>query len=239
MSQITEKRIYKIDPIAVISNGTTAGAIQVPDNSLFIVRQVVILKSNTQAPQTFKVNRVNSNDKVTIYLGPDNGHISKRSDLSAFLTADNTTIEANEQPRTTVPEQEIERHTYQAEPAVARRTILVDKYGCRIDDDNPLPISGTLTVGDSSGNPNIFNIDAAVADTEYSQALPAGTTQFLIRARNNAKLQISYLAGQTNTVFLTVTPGSIYVVDSVKLTGKTIYFQSTKDNTDVEIVAWN
>lgn len=237
--RITEKRIYKVDPIAFTSDGTTVGSFTIPDTSVLMVGQIVIIDSDTQPPLELKINRIDPVDHVTLYLGPVKKHISKRADISAYLVADNATIKANEQERPTVPEQEVERATYEEEPTIARRAILVDKWGCRIDDSNPLPVSGSLTVGDASGTPTIYNINAAVSGTEYSQALPMGTTQFLIRATNKAKMQISYSPGQTSTVFLTVTPGTIYTVESVKLTGKTIYFQSTKNDTPVEIVAWN
>lgn len=236
---ITEKRIYRVDPVMLQTDGTTTGKLSVPDSSIFRVGQIVILKADNQLNLELKINRIDPVDKVTMYLGPVKQHISKRSDISAYTVAANATLQANEQERPPVPEQEVERITYEEEPVVARRTILVDKYGCRIDDNNPLPISGNLSIGVSSGNPNIFNISAPLSNTEYSQILPNGTTHFLIRARNNSKLQISYSAGQTNTTFLTITPGTIYTVDSVKLIGKTIYFRSTKDNTVIEIVAWN
>lgn len=144
---ITEKKIYKVDPVPFTADGNTntIGEFQVADSSLFRVGQIVILLSDTQQPLTVKINRMPP-DGSTIMVGPLKQHISKRQDISAYLVADNATIQANEQERPTVPEQEIERHTYEEEPVVARRTILVDKQGCRIDGDNPLPVDATLTV---------------------------------------------------------------------------------------------
>jgi hypothetical protein len=239
MSLITEKRLLKVDPIALTSDGTVSGGLAVPNSSVFRVGQIIFLRSDTVEPQEFKIKRIDPIDHTTIWVGPDRKHISIRSDISAYTVADNAVIYANEQERPSVPEQEIERLTYETEPTVARRVVLVDPWGCRIDDDNPLPVSGNITIGDSAANPTIFNINATLSDTEYSQALPNGTTQFSIKARNNAKLQISYTLGQTNTSFLTITPGNIYVVKSVKLTNKTLYFRSTKNDTVVEIVTWN
>jgi hypothetical protein len=236
---ITEKRIYRVEPIALTSDGTVQGQFTIPDSSIFRVGQIIRLKSNTQDYLEVKVKRIHPTDGVTVFVGPVGKHISKRTDISAYTTADAATVEANEQERPSVGQQEIERFTYEEEPVVARRTILVDKYGCRIDDSNPLPITGSITVGDPAGTPTIFNVDALVNGTEYSQLLPDGTTRFTIKARNNAKLQMSFVSGQSGTTFLTVLPGTIYPVDLVLLNGKSIYFQATKDNTVVEIVTWN
>jgi len=240
MSIITEKKIYKVSPIALTSNGTQTGSFTIPDSSIFRVGQIIILRSNSQSPLELKVKRIDPVDHVTLWVGPIKQNIASRTDISAFLVADNATIEANEQERPSVPEQEVERITYEEEPTAARRVILVDPWGCRINADNPLPISGTVIIdGSTSSTPTIYNVNAVTAGVEYSQVLPSGTTQFSIKARNNAKLQISYQAGQTNTVFLTITPGTIYSVASVKLVGKTLYFMSTKDDTIVEMIVWN
>lgn len=148
MSRITEKMIYRVDPVAFTSDGTSTGKLTIADTSIFMVGQIVILKATGQPNVEYKINRIHPTDHVTMYLGPLKKHISKRVDISAYTTAASATIEANEQNRPSVPEQEIERHTYEEEPTVARRTILVDKWGCRIDENNPLPTTAVLEVGD-------------------------------------------------------------------------------------------
>jgi hypothetical protein len=139
MSRITEKRIYAIPQTPLIADGTNVGTLRVANTKPFMVGQIVKLVSSTAEAVDFKINRIDPIDHQTMYLGPLKAHISKRSDLSAYTVADGATIEACEQNRPTVPEQEIERATYEEEPAVARRVILVDPWGCRIDPDNPLP----------------------------------------------------------------------------------------------------
>jgi len=176
-------------------------------------------------------------DSTTIVLGPRGGSIKAVTDITAYLTADNATIEALEQKHPAVPVQEIERFVYEEEPTVAYRTTIVDKQGELISDSNPLPVEATINVS-NVGTPTIFNVTATDKDTEYSQLLPDNTAQFIVRARNRSRLQISYTTGQTSTNYLTIMPGNIYSVESIKLTGKTIYFESSKDNTVVEIVTW-
>ena len=209
MSRITEKRIYRIPPIALTSDGTNVGHITVPDSSLFMVGQIVILNSSATGPMNYKINRIHPVDHVTMELGPVKEHISKRSDLSAFLVADGATIEANEQERPSVPEQEIERHTYEEEPTVARRVILVDKWGCRIDDNNPLPTTAVLNVG----NLEIpVEIDAKDGDNIAISAHPnqifsqnedtlttAAFKEIFSYTSTDDNTKVAYLSGTVNT----------------------------------------
>ena len=174
---------------------------------------------------------------VFAWVGPKNKSIHVRTDISSFLISDNAAIHANEQERPSVPVQEIERSTYEEEPTVARRVVIVDKWGNRIDDNNPLAVNATIDVS-TVGNPQIFNINALDKNIEYSQALPENTSQFIVRARNKAKLHIAYIANNTSTNFFTVVPGGIFKIDSVKLTGKTLYFKSSLNETVVEIMTW-
>ena len=167
MSRITEKKILKIDPIAFTSDGTVDGKLTIADTRKFMVGQIVTLKSSTQPPIDLKINRIDPIDRVSMILGPVGKHISKCYDISAYLLADSATVEAREQNRPSVPEQEIERHTYEEEPTVARRTILVDEWGCRINEDNPLPTTaefGDITVG--------VDLDAKTGDNVAISAHP-------------------------------------------------------------------
>ena len=236
MSRITEQRVYAVPSTAFISDGTVKGQLQVTDNSDWMVGQIVYLGSDTQDNLELKIKRISS-DKNTMWVGPINKPIQVRTDISDFLIIDNASIKANEQKRPSVPEQEIERHTYEEEPAVARRVIIVDKWGNRIDDANPLPVNATISVS-SVGTPQIFNVSAPDKNTEYSQTLPDNTAQFQLRARDKAKLHISYVLNATTTNYFTVVPGSVFKIEGVKLINKTLYIKSSKNDTEVEIMTW-
>lgn len=149
MQKITEKRIFAVDQQLLLSNGTKRGEITVPQTCLFRVGQIVTLSSDTQEYATFKVKRILKNS--TVYLGSECEPIHHRSDLTAYTVADNAVIFAREQKRPGVPEQEIERFTYEEEPVVARRVVLIDKFGERYSDSNPVPVYS----GDGS-NPIIY-----------------------------------------------------------------------------------
>jgi hypothetical protein len=234
MAKITEKRLYRVPPQSFIADGTVLGEISIADSSIFTVGHIVSVKSNTQPFKRFKVKRIPSSN--IIILGEENTPIQQHSDLSAYLIADMAYVEAEEQNRPPIPQQEIERHTYEEEPVVARRVTLVDKLGNKFDGANRLPVEATVTIG-SIGTPIIYNPVALLANTEYSQVIPDNTGRITVAARNNAKLQIAY-SPSTGTQFLTVWPGNIYEVNGIKLVGKTLYFQSTKANTILEIEAW-
>ena len=155
---IVEKRILAIPAVPLTLDGDTQyiGRIDVEKRCEFRVGQMVILKSSTQPSITLQIKRIINQDHVSpydpvgIYLGPADKHIRERTDVSAYRIADGATLEANEQMRPKVPEQEIERATYEEEPVVARRSILVDKCGKHYTVDNPVPVQlsdGTINIG--------------------------------------------------------------------------------------------
>ncbi len=123
-----EKRWIAVPPQAFTANGTTAGQISLVNTAFFKVKQVVLLQSSTvNPPLELEVKRID--DKNTMFVGPIKGNIDTRTDISALTVAGGAFIFANEQKRSSVPEQEIERHTYEEEPVVARRVIGVNRFG--------------------------------------------------------------------------------------------------------------
>lgn len=85
--------------------------------------------------------------------------------------------------------------------------------------------------------PKVYNVSAAVANSEVFQALSSDTTQFMIKVRDNAKLQLAYVATESATNYLTIRPGAVLSVDSIDFSG-TLYFQTDKSGQTVEIVEW-
>lgn len=238
MQSITEKRLLAVSPQSFITDGSSLGLVVIANSTLFRVGQIVAVKSSAQDSQLFKINRILGTTEL--YLGPLKGRIETRADVSSYLVADGATVSATEQQRPSIPEQEVERITYEEEPTVARRVVIVDPVGARIDDDNPLPITGNITTSAKlAKTPTIYNITAVLAGTQYSQLFPANMLQFKLRARNNAKLQIAYTTGETSTNFYTLMPGNVYdMVDIDTTFGTTIYFEATKADTVVEIEVW-
>lgn len=135
---LTEKRYLAISPRAFIIDGGADGAILLSDTIDIKVGQVAILSSDTQSQLRVKVNRVASNQ--LLYVGEVDKPVENRLDISAYTAVDNATIAIPEQKRTTVPQQEIERITYDEEPVIARRVIPVDPYGSKFTSTNPFPV---------------------------------------------------------------------------------------------------
>jgi hypothetical protein len=89
-----------------------------------------------------------------------------------------------------------------------------------------------------SKDPQIFNIDMPVADTEYTLALPLGTKRFQMSIRDSlSKFQISYTSG--GAIF-TVERGVVYEETSVQLDApnNNIYFKSPRDGVIMEFITW-
>lgn len=132
---------YVSTPITV--NGTTDGIITVADTFGLYTKMEVSLVSNSQLKVNLQVKAVLSPTQVQ--LGPINGNLNSFSDLSAFLVSDAATIFANRQLFPNIKPDDIDQSTYAREPIVAKRNILVDKYGNYYDDNNPIPTNATFT----------------------------------------------------------------------------------------------
>jgi hypothetical protein len=86
--------------------------------------------------------------------------------------------------------------------------------------------------------PNVLNKTLTLANTEYSQALPAGTRRFTLQARTSHLVQLCYTNGASGTTFISVKAGSSYSEEHID-SGATLYMQSANAGTVVEIIAWS
>jgi hypothetical protein len=144
----TEKLYLEIEPLALIQDGTNLGVVAVNGACLFKVGQKITLESSTQGKKRFKVNRVTSS--TTLEVGPIDGEIRERSDISAFTVADSANIHMHEQPRPVIELNRIRRIIYEEEPVMAHRNILVDKCGQFYTTQNPMPVQlsdGSIDIG--------------------------------------------------------------------------------------------
>lgn len=87
----------------------------------------------------------------------------------------------------------------------------------------------------SSSDSRITNKVLASAGTEYSHEFQDGVRKVIIRARNFAALKYSFVATESGTKYETIPALNFKVFEPVNYIGKTIYIQSTLDNTTVEI----
>jgi hypothetical protein len=206
--KITEKRLYAVPPQAFTADGDQFGKITIADTTKFVVGHIVVLTSNTTTPTVLKVKRIIS--RTEMFVGPEKEPIQNRSDISAFLVADGAAVKAAEQPRPTIPEQEIERNTYAEEPTVARRVSLVDPMGDQYDYSNPIPVTVDTTVNigdvritaqDNDPNPGNQHSSVRISDGVDDLAInPDGSINVNFAASNAANPTImNVLAPVANT----------------------------------------
>jgi len=92
---------------------------------------------------------------------------------------------------------------------------------------------------DSVSAPTITNLVVATSGTEESHTFSTSVKRFRIRSRGKAKLQIAYTTGETNTTFITLTPGAVYEEEALALSAAlTLYLESNKSGDTVEILEW-
>lgn len=93
------------------------------------------------------------------------------------------------------------------------------------------------TVTDSTTTPTIYNVNATLANTEYSQALSLNTKAIVVRARDMTTLKIAFVSGDTATNYITVPSGCTYNESNLNFSG-TLYVSSSKAAQVVEILEW-
>lgn len=133
------ERLWPAVAASFISDGTAQGTLQVSDSTGFYVKQAVSVKSNTQPALPLEIKRIDPN--ATIYVGPVNGNILSRTDVSAYLLADSAAIFAKEQSFSFLKPDEIANAEYERDPVKAIRTVAVDARGNFYGPGNGIPIS--------------------------------------------------------------------------------------------------
>ena len=87
-------------------------------------------------------------------------------------------------------------------------------------------------------NPIVYNKTLTLADTEYSQALPAGCKKIMVQCRTAYDVKMTYTSGGSGTTYYTLKANTWYWDDFIDGTVKTIYMQSTQAGVVVEILCW-
>jgi hypothetical protein len=98
-----------------------------------------------------------------------------------------------------------------------------------------LSVSVTKLIGVT---PTIDNVSAPVANTEVSYVFPVDTKKILMRCRGAARIQFSFISGQSGVEFITIPAGVTYSEDMLFLPSATIYFQTNLPNQIIEFLTW-
>lgn len=85
--------------------------------------------------------------------------------------------------------------------------------------------------------PIIYNVVAATAGTEYSQAVTEAKKMTIQVRDPSTDLQLAFVSGDTGTTFIKVPRGCTFSQEGLNFNG-TIYFQTSKDAKVVEILIW-
>ena len=99
---------------------------------------------------------------------------------------------------------------------------------------------GGQSVSEATGV-TLYTVTLTNADTEYSQALPAGTKAFAFRCRSAVDVRFAFETGKVATPtdpYRTLPSGQEYYKEAVNLTGKILYLASSTAGVVVEIEAW-
>lgn len=238
-----EKRFAAVPTQIFTANGGANGSVSIADTSLFKVKQQVVITATGQQNLELEVKKVLS--PTSMIVGPITGSINTFTDISAYTTAASANIFANEQKRPTIIDHEFERAVYEEEPAVAKRVILVDQFGNKYDDDNPLPTSATFTgsisVGQvDQGDPNTNANAWPVKVTDGTDTLginPDGSINVNVAGSSSASgLTINHneitsvASGVETTITTVIVPIGGLRVFKIEVSGDTIALFRIKVN---------
>ena len=86
--------------------------------------------------------------------------------------------------------------------------------------------------------PSIYNKTMTLADTEYSQTLRSGSVKILVENRGTYDTKLSFVAGESGTVYMTIKAGTVYYEDMLDSQSRTLYFQCDTAGQVLEILSW-
>ena len=125
--------------------------------------------------------------------------------------------------------------------ADARRVTLIDFFGNPINSSNRLPVDAIINItdGDPVDTATVFRVPVTLANTEYSQALPARTKRFEMHTetrRGTIKLKIDKAGSPT--LQYTIKPGNTYPSGNLDVSDMTLKFEINKAGETLEILTW-
>ncbi len=93
-----------------------------------------------------------------------------------------------------------------------------------------------------ASTPVIYNVTMTLADTEYSQALPANTRRFVIQTRDGTGIRLAFVTGKVAVPvepYLTVKTNSSYSEDMVQSSSLTLFMACAAAGKVAEIACWS
>lgn len=197
-------------PISLTTNGGQDGLITVSDISGLKVKQHVVLSSDTQPDLKLQIKRIHSLTSLTVgpirdrtYPAKPKDNLKSKADISAYLVSDNATIRAAEQPKAVPTPEDIIRAVYDQEPALAIRTIDVDRAGNPWGTNNPFPVQlsdGSINIGTVNGELEVqlthLDNDPDAGDVHDSVRIGDGVEELLINP--DGSINVSQVLSNTS-----------------------------------------
>lgn len=105
---------------------------------------------------------------------------------------------------------------------------------------------GDITVSLSTADKPVSPVKNPVVYAVATSLTPATETSFAVTLvkrftmtnRGNTRIQLAYVAGQSDTNFISIFPGSSYQEDSIDTQTLTFYIQSASPTQRLEVVTW-
>ncbi len=238
-----ERRLAAVPSQLFTLDGTDRGILKITDAYLdclpFKVKQKVIITATGEENLELEIKRIEQ-DGQTIHVGPRRetaaprkrstihvGTINTRTDISAYTVAKGAAISAEEQNKPLVPEEQIERATYETEPTVARRVFNVDQFGVGFKKTNPFPVTITGVTPSVPVGVQITHLDddPNTGDVHDSTRIGDGTNLAEVTACKNLRTVDTLHKGGTNKIIeVDDTPVKIEVVSGTpKADRKTVF----------------
>lgn len=89
--------------------------------------------------------------------------------------------------------------------------------------------------------PTIFNVTMTLANTEYSQPLPANTRAIEFHTQAESAFRFAWITGKVaapTAPYYSVLSGARYWKDHIHFNDVTLYFASSNAGKIIEIIAW-
>lgn len=172
-----ERQWPAVPPRLFTADGGMQGQIQVADTRGFKVGQKAVLSAVGQPNLQIQIKRVMS--ETILLVGPIGSPYRQaiRTDISSYTVSASSYIFAESQDKTQVPANDRDEATYETEPTVAWRNVLVDQLGRYYETSNPIPVRLT----DGSVNIGTVNAEVNVALSAIDGAKGTGVVHDSIR----------------------------------------------------------
>ena len=238
-----ERILVSLPPVLLTAQGTNLGRIVVTDNEYFKVNQIVVIGDPILPHVQAKVKRIDSPTQMV--LGPVDKSVSSKDTLDLSAYGITSFIYAKEQIKSYPSIKEMDESAFEQEPTMARRTVLVDKYG-RIYDSVlspdgtlkiPVDISNISVIIQEPTDPQILTVNIGAANTEVPFTIPSKTKRFKLKIRESgASYKIRTTSGSSN--YFSYSLGNTYESDEISTpVPKTLYIECSRICI-VELFCW-